>query len=60
MVFGGSGAMWLQEDKQVRNPYLGMAMLKCNDRVELISSLPVRSTQTGEEAEEHKGEHHHE
>jgi len=47
MVFGGSGDMWLQEDKQVRNPYLGTTMLKCADRVELISSLPVRSTQTG-------------
>lgn len=51
MVFGGKGAMWLQNDKQVRNPYFGQAMLKCADQVELISS---------EKNEEHKGEHHHE
>ncbi len=69
MVFGGKGAMWLQEQKQVSNPYFGQAMLKCADRVELISDLPVRSlsapetqagTQTGEKVDEHKGEHHHE
>jgi len=51
MVFNGKGAMWLQEDKQVRNPYFGKAMLKCADRVELISR---------EKDEEHKGGHHHE
>ncbi|MDR4503297.1 MAG: efflux RND transporter periplasmic adaptor subunit [Candidatus Scalindua sp.] len=60
MVFDGRGAMWLQGDKQVRNPYFGQAMLKCADRVELISDLSVRSTQTGEKVDEHKGEHHHE
>jgi Cu(I)/Ag(I) efflux system membrane fusion protein len=51
MVFSGKGAMWLQEDKQVSNPYFGTVMLKCADRVELISSGKT---------EEHKGEHHHE
>jgi Cu(I)/Ag(I) efflux system membrane fusion protein len=51
MVFDGKGAMWLQNDKQVRNPYFGQAMLKCTDRVELISR---------EKTEEHKGKHHHE
>jgi len=51
MVFNGKGAMWLQEDKQVSNPYFGKAMLKCADRVELISR---------EKDEEHKGGHHHE
>lgn len=69
MVFGGKGAMWLQKDNQVRNPYFGAAMLKCADRVELISSQPAHNlsasgtqagTQTGEKTEEHKGEHHHE
>jgi Cu(I)/Ag(I) efflux system membrane fusion protein len=51
MAFGSKGAMWLQEDKQVSNPYFGKAMLKCADPVELISSGKT---------EEHKGEHHHE
>ncbi|MFQ5712565.1 MAG: efflux RND transporter periplasmic adaptor subunit [Candidatus Scalinduaceae bacterium] len=60
MVFRGRGATWLQKDKQVKNPYLGQAMQKCADRVELVSSLPVRSTQTGGKAEEHKGGHHNE
>ncbi|KHE92690.1 MAG: hypothetical protein SCABRO_01550 [Candidatus Scalindua brodae] len=64
MVFDGRGAIWLQEDKQVRNPYFGQAMLKCADRVELISSLSApdahAGTQPGGKAEEHKEEHHHE
>jgi len=60
MVFGGKGAIWLQGDKQARNPYLGQAMLKCTDRVELISDLPAPSTQTGGKMEEHRGKHHHE
>ena len=51
MVFDGKGAMWLQNDKQVRNPYFGAAMLGCADRVELISDVKMN---------EHKGEHHHE
>ncbi len=51
MVFGGKGAMWLQEDKQVSNPYFGQAMLKCADRVELISDGKM---------EGHKGGHHNE
>jgi Cu(I)/Ag(I) efflux system membrane fusion protein len=50
MVFNGKGAMWLQEDKQVSNPYFGQAMLKCGDRIELISDGKMK---------EHKGEHHH-
>jgi Cu(I)/Ag(I) efflux system membrane fusion protein len=50
MVFDGKGAMWLQGDKQVSNPYFGQAMLKCGDRIELISNGKMK---------EHKGEHHH-
>jgi len=64
MAFGGKGAIWLQGDKQVKNPYLGTAMQKCSDRVELISDLPASDaqagTQTGGKVEDHKGEHHHE
>jgi Cu(I)/Ag(I) efflux system membrane fusion protein len=50
MVFDGKGAMWLQDDKQVSNPYFGQVMLKCGDRIELISDGKMR---------EHKGERHH-
>ena len=51
MVFGGKGAMWLQDDKQVINPYFGQVMLKCADKVELIFKG---------QTEEHKEKHHHE
>ncbi|MBS1257120.1 MAG: hypothetical protein MAG551_00155 [Candidatus Scalindua arabica] len=51
MVFDGKGAMWLQGDKEVRNPYFGQAMLKCADRTKLISK---------EKDIDHKGGHHHE
>jgi len=34
MAFEGRGASWLQTDDAVRNPYYGMSMLKCADRVE--------------------------
>ncbi len=29
MAFDGSGANWLQQNEQTRNPYLGQMMLKC-------------------------------
>ncbi len=51
MVFGGKGAIWLQDDKQVINPYFGQAMLKCADKVELIFKG---------QTEEHKEKHYHE
>jgi len=37
MALDGRGAIWLQNNDQTRNPYYGAAMLKCSDRVELIS-----------------------
>ncbi len=36
MAFSGSGATWLQQDKDTRNPYLGSAMLQCGDVVDVI------------------------
>jgi len=36
MAFGGRGAMWLQSDREVRNPYFGAAMPKCGDVEEMI------------------------
>jgi Cu(I)/Ag(I) efflux system membrane fusion protein len=36
MAFGGRGAVWYQDDDEVRNPYYGASMLKCADRVERV------------------------
>jgi len=36
MAFQGKGAVWYQNNDQVRNPYYGMKMLKCADRVEQV------------------------
>ena len=36
MAFEGKGAVWLQKDEDVRNPYYGAAMLKCGSVVEVI------------------------
>jgi Cu(I)/Ag(I) efflux system membrane fusion protein len=36
MAFGGRGAVWLQADRDVRNPYYGASMLKCGNVVETI------------------------
>lgn len=36
MAFEGKGAVWYQENDQVRNPYYGASMLKCADRVEKV------------------------
>ncbi len=37
MAFGNKGAIWLQDNDQTKNPYFGSTMLKCADKVELIS-----------------------
>lgn len=31
MAFGGKGAYWLQDSKDIKNPYLGVKMLKCGE-----------------------------
>ncbi|WP_425401112.1 efflux RND transporter periplasmic adaptor subunit [Aeoliella sp.] len=36
MAFQGQGAVWYQEDDQVKNPYYGSSMLTCADRVERV------------------------
>lgn len=37
MAFDGTGADWLQGDKQVRNPYYGASMLTCGKATEQVS-----------------------
>jgi len=36
MAFENQGAVWYQDNDQVRNPYYGASMLKCADRVEKV------------------------
>jgi len=36
MAFDGQGAIWYQDDEEVRNPYYGATMLQCADRVEKV------------------------
>ena len=44
MAFRDKGAIWYQDNEQVRNPYFGAAMLKCADRVnEVIHDEPAVS-----------------
>jgi Cu(I)/Ag(I) efflux system membrane fusion protein len=44
MAFQGKGAIWYQDSDPVRNPYYGLTMLTCADRVERIvrDEAPVR------------------
>ena len=37
MVAAGRGAVWLQNDRDVRNPYFGAMMLRCGSVVETIA-----------------------
>ena len=53
MAFKGRGAIWLQRDREVRNPYFGSSMLKCADRV-----APVSAEQNQKKQIEHKGHDH--
>lgn len=39
MAFDGRGAIWLQGDKDTRNPYFGGAMLKCGDVTDIIPAI---------------------
>lgn len=41
MAFNNRGAVWLQKDKAIRNPYFGKAMLGCGDMVETIAPALV-------------------
>ena len=36
MAFQGQGAVWYQDSDQVRNPYYGLAMPGCTDRVQRV------------------------
>lgn len=43
MTFGGRRSDWLQNDKELLNPYFGTAMLKCGEFERLDAALPAAS-----------------
>jgi multidrug efflux pump subunit AcrA (membrane-fusion protein) len=48
MALGGRGALWYQNNDEVRNPYYGSAMLKCADRAEqIVPGEPAALNQRG-------------
>lgn len=53
MAFGNKGAIWLQRDDQVRNPYFGAQMPTCADRVERISGSDTTSDQQDSAQHQH-------
>ncbi len=51
MAFDGEGADWLQDNREIANPYFGAAMFKCGELTETVASGPM---------EEAGGGHRHE
>ncbi len=41
MAFNRRGALWLQEGKDIRNPYLGQAMPKCGEVRQELPAVPA-------------------
>jgi Cu(I)/Ag(I) efflux system membrane fusion protein len=54
MAFKNRGASWLQTNDQPRNPYYGATMLKCADRVSLISPNDSQTSPAEHEGHNHK------
>jgi len=58
MAFEGQGAVWYQDDEEVRNPYYGATMLKCADRVQQVvhdesAAVPEASQDHSRHSQEH-------
>ncbi len=52
MAFQSQGAIWYQDNDQVRNPYYGSSMLQCADRVDRIDQVKAGlSSQHGDHQE---------
>jgi len=48
MAFDNRGAIWLQDNKDLRNPYYGAAMLMCGDIKEVLSApAPAKNEKGG-------------
>ncbi|MHC4398943.1 MAG: efflux RND transporter periplasmic adaptor subunit [Planctomycetota bacterium] len=54
MAFQNRGAVWYQDNDQVRNPYYGSTMLKCADRVEeIVHDEPIVDESGSEQNHSH-------
>jgi membrane fusion protein, copper/silver efflux system len=51
MALDAKGAVWLQKGEEVLNPYFGQSMLRCADRIKMISKDKIEENGEG---------HHHE
>ena len=49
MAFNNRGAIWLQDNKDLRNPYYGAEMLKCGDIQEVLSPPPAETKKDGDD-----------
>ncbi len=49
MAFDDRGAVWLQDNKQVANPYFGASMLRCGAVEEVYESVPGGDSGDGDE-----------
>ncbi len=67
MAFNNTGGIWLQNQDTVANPYLGSAMLRCGEVVEVLTSgselreaPSMQPNAEDNEEQEHEGSHMHE
>ncbi len=58
MAFDGKGADWLQDSKDLRNPYYGAMMLTCGSQQAVYGKKDAKPL-PHEEGEEHKQGHDH-
>lgn len=56
MAFDGRGGVWLQDARQIRNPYFGSGMLECGDVQETIGGEDTPTSAPATSAPEHKHE----
>jgi len=48
MAFNNKGGTWLQQDRQIMNPYFGSKMLRCGDVIGTLSFDPAQVAQVGD------------
>ena len=58
MAFEGQGAVWYQDDEEVRNPYYGATMLRCADRVQqVVHDEPAANPDVPQDHSRHSQDH---
>lgn len=60
MAFDNQGADWLQDKKDVKNPYYGASMLKCGSLVKTFSTGPEQKDSETKDSDMKGSEHKHE